>query len=153
MKKVIVAAMLFLMPGAALAYDCWDYANRAVRQQRANVWLPCGYGGARWQDNWQAHFDWCSVVPIATAAAEDVARQNGLKSCLNRAAYVDDCDYYASRAVRQFRANEAMACGFSGPRWQANLAAHKNWCLNVTYAAINQEDQARRNSLLLCVNR
>jgi hypothetical protein len=152
--KLLMIAISMSWSCGAFAYNCWDYSSRAVSQNRAQKSLSCGFAGARWQTNWQAHFDWCGTVDINIAANEDRAREGGLGACLDRPSFIEDCAYYGARAVRQFQASQALGCGFGGARWQGNYASHQGWCAGgATYQDINSEDAARRNGLKLCVFR
>jgi hypothetical protein len=154
MKALLMTIGLALMSTSAFGYDCWDYSTRAIRQNNAQNAVNCGFSGARWHSNWQVHFDWCSSAGISPAGNEDRARQSGLLSCFNRSAFIEDCNYYADRAVRQFRASQALYCGFSGARWHANRGVHYDWCASgQPFASLNSEDQARLSALRLCVSR
>jgi hypothetical protein len=96
---------------------------------------------------------------------------------LPSASYAADaafCDYYAYQASRDEATSENMAgnidlgflfgfgntfgggfplntaCGFSGPRWSSDSAAHKAWCLGQDEATVNAEEAARTNDLKFC---
>ncbi|MFT3987704.1 hypothetical protein [Aestuariivirga sp.] len=60
---------------------CALYAQKAVKQQKKNINMDCGFHGPRWQMNYDAHFAWCLGVPPAVADAETQARVNQLASC------------------------------------------------------------------------
>ena len=34
------------------------YARKAMRQQRANLRMGCGYRGSRWHTDYRGHYDW-----------------------------------------------------------------------------------------------
>jgi hypothetical protein len=139
---------------ATFAYNCWDYAYRAIKQNNAAQSLYCGYQGNRWLANWQAHFDWCMSVPQSAALVEDNARKYALRNCINRPSYIYRCHHYSSKAVMQNKANLALSCGFSGPRWQSNYYNHKNWCDAVAdRSRPGFEDRERKRYLIACVYR
>ena len=60
------------------------------------------------------------------------------------------CGIYAGSAVAQQQQNISNGCGFTGPRWHQNQAAHFSWCLSVSPAAANAERSARFNQLQSC---
>lgn len=153
MKQLLISIGLILSSANAHAYDCWAYSTRAVAQAKVNSELYCGFNGAAWHTNWQAHFDWCSGGTISVATGEDQNRVKALTSCLSRNAFIEDCNYYASRAVRQFKANKAHTCGFSGPRWHDSYAGHRDWCTKNYEETVNAEDAQRRKLLTLCIQR
>ena len=60
------------------------------------------------------------------------------------------CAAYADRAVRQNEENTRRSCGFSGPPWHGNYAAHNEWCLGAPRAAADAEKNARDAELARC---
>ena len=152
MKCTLLLAFTFVC-NSALAYNCVDYANRAIEQQNAAGSLSCGYNGPRWATNWQGHFTYCSIVGVGIAGGEDMARQQGLDSCLETPVSINNCNFYAFRAVKQNKANLALGCGYSGLRWQSNAAAHKAFCQITNFVTADLEDQARVSSLVQCVGK
>jgi hypothetical protein len=50
-----------------------------------NIQQQCGFGGARWLNDYSAHFGWCLTVPNNMAAAERNARIAQLQQCANAA--------------------------------------------------------------------
>ncbi len=63
---------------------CRNYANTAVTQNRENRQYGCGYGGNRWTENYQGHYQWCMGTYPGNAASEDAARSRLLASCRSR---------------------------------------------------------------------
>jgi hypothetical protein len=63
-----------------------------------------------------------------------------------------NCDAYAGAAVAQQQQNLAQGCGFSGPAWSADFAAHRNWCLSpaTKMANLTNENNARNAALAQC---
>lgn len=69
--------------GARLKYPiCQRYAQAAVDANQRNVANHCGFGGNGWQDNFDAHFNWCLNVSNDASAAETAARRRQLESCV-----------------------------------------------------------------------
>lgn len=61
---------------------CNNYALKAVEAYLNNINWKCGYGGARWHDNYKVHYDWCMKVPQSAADSEMKERQDSLDQCL-----------------------------------------------------------------------
>lgn len=70
-------------PGA-----CSAYARGAVAQNEENLRRGCGYGGPRWQSNYDNHYGWCirEGWMFDGTAAENNARSEGLAKCQPKAA-------------------------------------------------------------------
>jgi hypothetical protein len=135
---------------------CIDYALTAVEQnQQATQW-QCGFSKidpARWNNNHQAHNDWCmhsgtSVEDIFTASEKR-------RHELNNNCKQNLCDQYASTAVNQNQQAIQLNCGFSGPRWGGDYQIHHTWCMagNNSSKAIYDETTARNNDLKSCGKR
>ena len=60
---------------------CDRYGRTAVSQNDENVRRGCGYGGARWQSNYENHRGWCLNTDAWTADWETSERQNELGRC------------------------------------------------------------------------
>jgi hypothetical protein len=60
------------------------------------------------------------------------------------------CAAYSDRAVRQNGENTRRSCGFSGPRWHGDYAAHNEWCLATLRATVDTENKARDAELARC---
>jgi len=68
--------------GQRLKYPiCREYAQAAIDANRQNMTHHCGFGGARWQDNLDAHFHWCLDVSNDAMASEAAARRQQLEAC------------------------------------------------------------------------
>ncbi len=65
---------------------CKNYANQAVKQQRANLNQKCNYIGLSWSSNYNIHYNWC-LKTLGTGKPEDQAkvRNDALVKCTNRA--------------------------------------------------------------------
>lgn len=61
---------------------CNNYALDAVKAHLSNINWKCGYSGARWQNDYNAHYAWCMKVPQLSADFETKERQKGLNECL-----------------------------------------------------------------------
>jgi len=62
--------------------QCAEYARNATEQQRLNVAMHCGFGGARWTPDWQAHYNWCMHgANNQYTRGENDARDNELSKC------------------------------------------------------------------------
>ena len=138
--------------GAGKTNFCNDYAQRAVNQQSRNKQSGCGFKGARWQLNFQNHFNWCMKVSKGKANGERNARKKQLSQCTgggggSKASF---CNSYAQKAVNQQNANLTRGCGFKGARWQLNYQNHRNWCMKVSKAQANGERNARTQQLKSC---
>jgi hypothetical protein len=129
---------------------CRQYANNAVSQHRQNLQHKCGYGGPRWQDNFDNHYNWCLTASIKRTKAEDKSRQNDVETCRRINAR---CRAYASTAVAQHRQNLSMGCGYGGPAWQENYNNHYNWCRGETRRITDRETQGRTQALRDCAAR
>ena len=62
----------------------------------------------------------------------------------------DLCAVYAATAVNQNKENISRKCGFTGPRWDSNVANHESWCRVVNAALPKSEDTARTQDLERC---
>jgi hypothetical protein len=88
--------------------------------------------GPRWNNNWNAHYNWCLGIPFDTMWNERGIRTALLALCENNSDAVR-CDQYANYTLQQVaEAAQAHARGcpidMSGPRWTATYEDHLNWC-------------------------
>ena len=68
--------------GERLKYPiCRAYAQAAVAANRQNQSRGCGFSGPRWQNDFNAHFQWCLSVGIDRPRAEAQARADQLAHC------------------------------------------------------------------------
>lgn len=153
----ILSAIIALAPTLALAdasLNCSAYAGIAVAQQEQNQALGCGFAGAAWSGDFQAHFQWCSqaTVKMANLTAEDNARKAQLQDCAARPQKAQEaCIPYAQNAVLAFNMANKAQCGLSGGAWGDDFAGHFNWCLGASPAARDSETAARANQLQGCL--
>ncbi|MCI0563025.1 MAG: hypothetical protein MN733_31495 [Nitrososphaera sp.] len=91
-KTVIIcaaslAASVAMMPARATQtsthYECNQYAEKAIQQYKENLDRGCNYAGARWDGNYDTHYQWCLSVrgKYSRYNAETQARKNDLSSC------------------------------------------------------------------------
>ena len=64
-----------------------------------------------------------------------------------------NCIAYGQTSVRQQASNIRNRCGFSGPRWHYNEAAHYGWCRLVSGNKRRAEINFRARALRRCVGR
>ena len=60
------------------------------------------------------------------------------------------CQMYANQAVHAEQKNVWEGCGFVGPRWSFDYAAHYGWCLIATPFQTHAETDARKWALISC---
>ena len=63
------------------------------------------------------------------------------------------CDWYAKTALKQQQENEQRKCGFKGPEWSLDLAAHMNWCRGVAPDMWKKQAQLRDQQLEACAKK
>lgn len=132
---------------------CTSYAKRAVKAQERNQREGCRFRGARWQSNYDNHFNWCMRVPRSAAESESRARQQQLQTCKRRSSGGTNegyCNAYAKRAVNAHKQNVRNRCGFRGARWHGNYDRHYQWCLRVPKNTAESESKGRQQQLKGC---
>ena len=87
-RQVFAAtALLFILSGVAHAGgdpgQCSAYAKGAVAQNEEALRRGCGFGGARWQSNYGAHYGWCMADGwmFNGTQHENQARADALSKC------------------------------------------------------------------------
>jgi hypothetical protein len=75
-----VLGALALRPAAALANCDW-YVKTALEQQQRNLKLKCGFSGAEWSVNKDAHATWCARVGPDESRATAQKREAALGQC------------------------------------------------------------------------
>ncbi len=131
---------------------CNAYARQAVNQNNENLQRNCGFSGPRWQSDHNAHFGWCmgGGWMMDGPTNEKNARAADLARCVPKERVDEFCAGYAQTAVRQHTDNQQRRCGFSGARWQSNIAAHRDWCMGAGKVAATGEQEARTRDLAGC---
>jgi hypothetical protein len=61
-----------------------------------------------------------------------------------------NCDVYGKLAVKQSQEAAQKKCGFTGPRWSLDLAAHNAWCKSVGPTEWRSELKTRAQELKKC---
>jgi len=164
-------------PGQAVAARdaaCRDYALKAVEANVEQLKLGCGFQPPVWSNDHQRHFDWCMQgANDQFIGAETKKRSLALKDCRQAkqatqpppqppappglvpdAAQAAYCDTYANEAVRVAAMADALGCGFTGPRWLQNYAAHRDFCLGQQNPTLmNAEHDARFAEYQACKQR
>jgi len=87
---------------------------------------------------------------IRTCAALTVAVAIGAASFATGAAAQANCDVYGKLALQQQQDNDRLKCGFSGPEWSPDIAAHKAWCGSVGPDQWKAQLQKRSQALAGC---
>lgn len=84
-------------------------------------------------------------VMQATMASADLSRQTQQGAV---------CKTYAARAVEHQRRNFASNCGYTGPAWNLDQAAHYNWCMSLQdapyFRPASKETGLRERALRKC---
>lgn len=64
-------------------YECRQYAEKAVQQYNESIKRGCKYTGARWNGNYETHYQWCLSIrgEYVRYNAETQVRKNGLQKC------------------------------------------------------------------------
>lgn len=60
---------------------CRRYAEDAVSDYHDNMRMDCNFGGAQWQENNDAHYQWCLKVPRDAELSAARARSAQLQQC------------------------------------------------------------------------
>ncbi len=122
---------------------CDQYAKTAISQNQENISKGCGFGGSRWNSDYNHHYKWCVNVPKQFADFETSERNKEItNSCSgtrspglkNEGVPVGPdarCDQYAKTAISQNQQNMESACGFTGPAWSPDYNHHYDWCVRV----------------------
>ncbi|SFK86243.1 hypothetical protein SAMN05444581_13216 [Methylocapsa palsarum] len=82
-KREGVAHLQAVMALSAEYPVCRQYAQTAVDANAQNVQHHCGFGGGRWQNNFNAHFQWCLNVGVDAPRNETDARNHQLAQCVH----------------------------------------------------------------------
>ena len=82
------------------------------------------------------------IGPVATALS--------VASFTMPAAWAQDCNWYARKALEQQKQNADRKCGFRGPEWHLDLSAHMSWCRGVAPREWQRQAQLREQELTKC---
>jgi hypothetical protein len=87
-----------------------------------------------------------SVVAFSLLAGLSLA----LATPREAAAQAQSCAWYADTAIKQQQQNEVRKCGFSGPEWNTDRAAHLAWCGTQSPDSWKAQAQNRERKLAGC---
>jgi hypothetical protein len=79
-KGLVVFGALALQPAAAYANCDW-YVKTALEQQQRNLKMKCGFSGADWSVDKNAHAAWCASVGPDVSRATAQKREAELGQC------------------------------------------------------------------------
>ncbi|SRR6266540_4037983 len=127
----------------AVNAECRQYASTAVRRFNQQT-ARCGFFSERFNRNFSGHFKWCRDNSGRGSGDEARARSEYVDQCLG---VEGNCHFYAMTAVRQQEENVRRGCERSGPPWNSDYDAHRNWCNSASAAQRRRETQARADSL------
>lgn len=167
----VAAAILAISRAPATAQgrrvECMGYAREAAEQFRQSVRLGCGFEGARWSDQREAHFAWCLVAPQGVVE-ESRSRRRMLFDCAahrggnggsrghindNAEARYASCDTYAKLAGVQAEAAQKYGCGLRGPEWGRDQSVHFHWCMRSAPQSVKDQLRDRTEELHRCFGR
>ncbi len=81
----VAAAAIAGASTQALASDkedyCRGYSGQATAAAKDNIRWHCGFGGPRYETNWNAHMDWCMSVDRAASDREAEIRNREIRAC------------------------------------------------------------------------
>ncbi len=135
-----------------VAIGCNEYAINANGSQQSNLSGRCGFTGGRWQNNFDAHYNWCLSVPADAANHESNIRFAMLGVCQGDEPF-RRCDGYARQAVAQANEAQQRGCLFGGQppgRWSAVYEDHLAWCIGVDAGFAASEASQREGPLSQC---
>lgn len=147
MKKIILCAVTLAVASIATANETsdWaaDYANQALKYQKMNIELSCGYAEKRWHVDLDGHKLFAQAIGGNTARFENKVRKTAIAQCKNAL-------LYAEQGVSQNEENINRGCGLSGEIWHSDKSKHFTWAMKQTPYRVAIHDQQRRYSLSLC---
>ena len=137
---------------------CIRYAQKAIDQQDTNLLRRCGFKGKEWHGNFQRHFRYCKNTKPRRREATLDDRTEALEQCRTRVTRVKArCDRYAVAAVKDFRENRRLNCGFGDSRfwgnpgiWHRYRVRHFQWCAKVKPKALLRRSDLRADHLSQC---
>jgi len=126
-SMLFVATVVLLPAGAGHSADkatCDAYVNEAVSKAQGIREFNCGFqlDDLRWGTDRDGHARWCKDASKDDVAREQARRRGEIKLC-------QTCRGYADAAAASAANNVKFACGFEGPRWNANAEDHFGWCM------------------------
>jgi len=123
---------------------CDFYAKNMVGLAITNATRACGFGGGRFDVNYQAHFNWCKNGASRDQLRSELkAASQAIGQCLKSSQaptsdplqtpstdlYPDHlCKGYAGIMVGYARDNLVSGCGFADSLFADNFDGHYKWC-------------------------
>jgi hypothetical protein len=137
---------------ASLRKACGAYAETAIEQASLNENERCGLEGEAWSKYKDDHLEFCMSEGEKAARRRAGERQGELESCIADAnARNEECESYASRAVKLARVNEDKSCGNRDRRlWSTNSREHYDFCMRAKPGIRQETQQARRKAIQSC---
>lgn len=157
-RSIFIFCLFVLGVKAGLAADastCDVYAKAAVATNDRALRMGCtvANSSARWQSDYNNHYNWCLSANSTALVAEASGRDNDIRPC---ELLSTKCETYAEQAVRQFNRSKQLNCGFSAStqplgRWMDNHRKHYDWCMTARPEWLGSEAQARSDALSRCL--
>jgi len=115
----------FTSPAFA-ASGCEAYTADAIAAANRVKELACGFdlNHPQWSPNPEVHRRWCRFASQESVDHEMLNRFRKESEC-------STCRAYANAAMAAVAVNNERKCGYTGPAWQNNAAAHFNWCMGL----------------------
>jgi hypothetical protein len=131
--------------------DCEAYAGTAIAQALRNERQRCGFRGVTWSKYTDDHYDFCMQANAGDRDAEAARRDRDLKKCEQKEVVDEECDTYATRAVRLNDLAEEKDCRLTGrDLWSSNRRQHYQFCLESNYEERRELQQQRRRQIRQC---
>ncbi len=132
---------------------CQRFAETAEQISRAAGENNCRLTQTPWLGDYEDAYGWCRKN--GDAANEDALRDARmlLSACLARGGgpYIERCDTYAKKALKQFDKARRNECGFRDARWNNSYRRHYQWCLKVDPWDVKNEIEVREHALERCL--
>jgi hypothetical protein len=81
LSMLVIAGTALSLPVEAQGASCGWYADTAIKQQQRNEQGKCGFTGAAWNSNRQAHLSWCATQTPDRWKSEAQKREQMLAGC------------------------------------------------------------------------
>jgi len=78
-------------------------------------------------DQPEEHLRWCRFANQDSVAWEAATRREKVSEC-------SMCRAYSNAAMAAIEVNQKLQCGFTGPAWVKDPAAHFNWCMGLSHS-------------------
>jgi hypothetical protein len=106
---------------------CETYAKTAIKQQAKNLEKNCGLKGARWQSDYDIHYNWCvSGNNYKTAAPNETrARQQALDQCIAKAEAPCELYQHANYQGGKYLVGRNKKFDFARQSWNDQVSSVK----------------------------